>query len=70
LLWALELEVNRAGPTRWNTLDGVDRTDRCFVIEITGCLYHEPTTSVGVPEITPVIRQIDNAGFNACLRTG
>jgi hypothetical protein len=62
-----ELEVNRSGPTRWNTLEVVDRTDRRFEIKITRCLYHELATSVGVPEITPVICQIDNAAFNAYL---
>jgi L-2-amino-thiazoline-4-carboxylic acid hydrolase len=62
-----ELEVNRTGPTRWNTLEVVDRTDRRFEIKITRCLYHELATSVGVPEITPVICQIDNAAFNAYL---
>jgi hypothetical protein len=63
----LELEVNRTGPTRWNTLEVVDRTDRRFEIKITRCLYHELATSVGIPEITAVICQIDNAAFNAYL---
>ena len=63
----LELEVNRTGPTRWNTLEVVERTDRRFEIKITRCLYHELATSVGVSELTPVICQIDNAAFNAYL---
>ena len=63
----LELEVNKTGPTRWNTLEVVDRSDRRFEIKITRCLYHELASSLGIPEITPVICQIDNAAFNAYL---
>ncbi len=62
-----ELEVNQTGPTRWNTLALVERTERRFEIKITRCLYHELAVSLGEPEITPVICQIDNAAFNAYL---
>ena len=62
-----ELEVNRTGPTRWNTLEVVERTPRRFEIKITRCLYHELTTSLGIPELTPVVCQIDNAAFNSYL---
>ena len=48
-------------------MEVVERTERRFEIEITRCLYHELTTSVGVPELTPVICQIDNAAFNSYL---
>src|SRR5262249_59239864 len=63
----LELEVNKSGPTRWNTLEVVDRSDRRFEIKITRCLYHELTTSLGAPELTSVVCQIDNAAFNSYL---
>src|SRR5262245_42947955 len=36
-----ELEVNKTGPTRWNTLEVVERTERRFESRITRCLYHE-----------------------------
>jgi hypothetical protein len=62
-----EIEVNKTGFTRWNTLEVVERTQRRFEIKITRCLYHELATSVGVPELTPVICQIDNAAFNSYL---
>ncbi len=62
-----ELDVNKTGPTRWNTLQVVDRTERRFEIKITRCLYHELTTALGVPELTPVVCQIDNAAFNSYL---
>lgn len=62
-----ELVVNRTGPTRWNTLEVVERTDSRFEVRVTRCLYHELATSLGVPELTPVVCQIDNAGFNSYL---
>jgi hypothetical protein len=62
-----ELEVNKTGPTRWNTLEVVERTEHRFEVKITRCLYHELTTSLGAPELTPVVCQIDNAAFNSYL---
>lgn len=62
-----ELETNRTGTTRWNTLKIVDRTDRRFEIKIVRCLYHEFVTSLGIPEVTPLVCQIDNAVFNSYL---
>jgi hypothetical protein len=62
-----EIEVNKMGFTRWNTLEIVERSDRRFEVKITRCLYHELTTSLGMPELTPVVCQIDNAAFNSYL---
>ena len=62
-----EIDVNQFGPTRWNTLQVVERMACRFEIKVTRCLYHELTTSLGVPELTPVVCQIDNAAFNSYL---
>lgn len=62
-----EMEINRTGTTRWNTLQVVDRTERRFEIKITRCMYHELAVSLGVPELVPVICLIDNAVFNSYL---
>ena len=62
-----ELEINRTGTTRWNTLKIVDRTDRRFEIKVARCLYHEFVTSLGIPEVTPLVCQIDNAVFNSYI---
>jgi hypothetical protein len=62
-----EIEVNKTGFTKWNTLEVVDRSKKRFEIKITRCLYHELTTSLGLPELTPVICQVDNAAFNSYL---
>jgi hypothetical protein len=62
-----ELEINKTGTTKWNTLEVVEHTDRRFQIRITRCLYHELAASIGAPEITPIVCQIDNAVFNSYL---
>ena len=62
-----ELLLSKTGPTRWNTLAVMDRTPRRFEIRVTRCLYHELAQSLGIPEITPVVCQIDNAAFNSYL---
>ena len=62
-----EIEVNKTGVTKWNTLEVVERSERRFEIKITRCLYHELTTAVGIPELTPIVCQVDNAVFNSYL---
>ena len=64
-LCGAEIDVNQTGPTRWNTMEIVERTARRFEIKITRCMFHEITTSLRVPELTPVVCQIDNAAFNS-----
>jgi hypothetical protein len=62
-----EIEVNKTGITQGNTLEVIDRSERRFEIKITRCLYHELCVSLGLPELTPVICQVDNAAFNSYL---
>jgi hypothetical protein len=64
---AQELEINRTGTTRWNTLEVVERSDQRFEIKITRCLFHELACSLNIPEFTPLICQVDNAVFNSYL---
>ena len=63
----LEIENNRTGLVRWNTMEVVESTARRFEIKITRCMFHELAVSVGIPEITPIVCQIDNAMFNSYL---
>ena len=64
---ALEIENNRTGLVRWNKMEVVERSARRFEIRITRCMFHELAISVGIPEITPIVCQIDNAMFNSYL---
>ena len=63
----LEIENNRSGLVRWNTMEVVSRTRSRFEIKVTRCMFHEFAVHLGVPEITPVVCQIDNAMFNSYL---
>ena len=63
----LEIENNRTGLVRWNKMEVVERTARRFEIKITRCMFHELAIAVGIPEITPIVCQIDNAMFNSYL---
>lgn len=64
---ALEVENNRTGPIRCNTMEVVERSARRFEIRVTRCMFHEFATSVDIPEMTPIVCQIDNAMFNSYL---
>ena len=63
----LEIENNRTGLVRWNKMEVVENTARRFEIKITRCMFHEFAVAVGIPEITPIVCQIDNAMFNSYL---
>lgn len=63
----LEIENNRTGLVRWNTMEVVESTALRFEIKITRCMFHELAVAVGIPEITPIVCQIDNAMFNSYL---
>ena len=63
----LEIENSRTGLVRWNTMEVVERSARRFEIRIARCMFHEFAVSVGVPEMTPIVCQIDNAMFNSYL---
>jgi len=63
----LEIENNRSGLVRWNKMEVVERSARRFEIKVTRCMFHEFAVSVGIPEMTPIVCQIDNAMFNSYL---
>lgn len=63
----LEIENNHTGLVRWNKMEVVESTAQRFEIKITRCMFHEFAVSVGIPEITPIVCQIDNAMFNSYL---
>lgn len=63
----LEIENNRTGLVRWNKMEVVERTAQRFEVKITRCMFHEFAVSLGIPEMTPIVCQIDNAMFNSYL---
>jgi hypothetical protein len=64
---AQELEINRTGTTKWNTIEDIKQSEKKLEFKVTRCLYHEQTTSLGVPEATPLVCQVDNALFNSYM---
>ena len=58
-----ELEITRSGTTRWNTQEVRERTPERLELAVTRCMFHELTQSLGIPEATKLICQIDNAVF-------
>ena len=63
----LEIGNNRTALVRWNKMEIVDRTAQRFEIKITRCMFNELAVAVGIPEMTPIVCQIDNAMFNSYL---
>lgn len=62
-----EIENNCGGLVRWNKMEIVERSAQRFEIKVTRCIFHEFAASAGIPEMTPIVCQIDNAMFNSCL---
>jgi len=62
-----EIENNRGGMVRWNKMEIVERSPRRFKIKVTRCMFHEFAVSAGIPEMTPIVCQIDNAMFSSYL---
>lgn len=62
-----ELEINRSGTTRWNSLEVKTRRPERFELAVTRCMFHELTRSLGIPEATRLICQVDNAVFSSYM---
>lgn len=60
-----EIEVNKTGFTAVEHSRLSNAQSAVASSEITRRLYHELTTSLGLPELTPVVCQVDNAAFNS-----
>lgn len=63
----LEVENNRSGLVRWNKVEVVERSATRFELKVTSCRFHEFAAALGIPEMTPIVCQIDNAMFNSYL---
>ena len=59
--------TNREGPTRLNTMEIIEQSDRRYEFRVTRCLFFEFFSSLGVGELTRLMCSIDNAIFNSYL---
>lgn len=62
-----EIRANQSGVTRWNTLEIIERDIDQFALRVTRCMFHEFCVAAGVPELTSIVCQIDNAAFNSYM---
>lgn len=57
--------TNREGPTRMNRITVLEQNDRNYLFEIRGkCCFFEVFSFFGVPELTTIFCETDNAIFN------
>ncbi|MDC7220040.1 MAG: DUF6064 family protein [Spirochaetales bacterium] len=56
--------TNREGPTRLNTIEIEEQSEREYRFKVSRCLFLEFFNSQGVPELTKLMCTVDNAIFN------
>lgn len=66
-LVAYQQRTNREGPTRWNEMDILEQSERRYEFRVTKCMFHDLYTRLGVPELTRLMCEVDNAIFNSYL---
>ena len=59
--------TNREGPTRWNKMEVVEQSDLRYEFRILNCMFHDFYTQLGIPEMTKMMCEVDNAIFNTYL---
>lgn len=59
--------TNQEGPTRWNTMEILEQSDCRYEFRVHTCMFHELYTSLGIPELTRLMCEVDNAIFNTYL---
>jgi hypothetical protein len=62
-----EMRIHETGTTKWNKSEIIEQSEKRFEIKVTNCLYHELAVSMGIPEVTSLICQVDNAVFNSYM---
>jgi len=66
-LIAYQQRTNREGPTRWNQMEILEQSDRKYEFRVKNCMFHEFYIRLGIPELTMLMCEIDNAIFNTYL---
>ena len=66
-LIAYQQRTNREGPTRWNEMEIVKQSDQKYEFRVKNCMFHEFYTQLGIPELTKLMCEVDNAIFNTYL---
>jgi hypothetical protein len=66
-LVAYQQRTNREGPTRWNKMDIVEQSDHRYEFRVSECMFHELYSQLGIPEMTRLMCEVDNAILNSYL---
>ena len=66
-LIAYQQRTNREGSTRWNQMEVLEHSQRRYEFRVTRCLFHDLYTQLGIPELTRLMCEVDNAIFNSYL---
>jgi hypothetical protein len=66
-LVAFQQRTHREGPTRWNEMDILEQSERRYEFRVTKCMFHELYIRLGMPELTRLMCEVDNAIFNSYL---
>ena len=66
-LVAYQQRTNREGPTRWNKMDIMEQSDHRYEFRVSKCMFHQLYTQLGIPEMTRLMCEVDNAIFNSYL---
>lgn len=63
-LIAYQQRTNREGPTRLNKMEVIDQNSRCYRFRVHTCMFFKTFSQLGIPELTEVMCEVDNAIFN------
>ena len=66
-LVAYQQRTHREGPTRWNKMEILEQSEHRYEFRVSKCAFHELYTQLGMPELTTLMCEVDNAIFNAYL---
>jgi len=59
--------THREGPTRWNTMEILEQSEHRYEFRVSTCLFHDVYTRLGMPELTRLMCEVDNAIFGSYL---
>jgi predicted ArsR family transcriptional regulator len=66
-LIAYQQRTSREGPTRWNEVDILEQSEHRYEFRVTKCAFHDLYAQLGMPELTRLMCEVDNAIFNSYL---
>jgi len=59
--------TNKEGPTRWNKMEILEQSESKYEFRVYNCMFHDFFTQLGIPELTTLMCEVDNAIFNTYL---